>query len=50
MYLILAFELGTIFLEENDYIIGMQHKITTHVHANNKLLREAWSAVSDFCH
>lgn len=33
MYLIPAFELGRILLAENDYIIGMQHKITTQVHA-----------------
>lgn len=48
MYLSSAVELRTILLAENDSIIGMQHKITTHEHANNKLLREARSVVSEF--
>lgn len=50
MYLIPAFELGTILLAENDYVIGMQHEITTHVHAKNRLMREARSVVSEFFH
>lgn len=47
MRFIPAFELGTILLAENDYIIGTRHKITTHEHAETKLL-EAQSAVSEF--
>lgn len=50
MRLILTFELGTILLAENDNIRGMQHKTTAHTHANNKLLREARSVVSEFGH
>lgn len=50
MHLILTFELGTILLAENDNIRGLQHKITAHVHANNKLLREARSVVSKLGH
>lgn len=49
MCLIPSFELGTILLAENDYIIGMQHKITTHEHANTKLLGVR-SVVSEFSH
>lgn len=49
MCLIPSFELGTILLAENDYIIGMQDKITTHEYVNTKLL-EIQSVVSEFSH
>lgn len=53
MHLILTFGLGTILLAENDNIRGirgMQQKITAHMCANNKLLREARAVVSEFGH
>ena len=50
MHLILTSELGITLLVENDDIRGMQHKIIAHKHANSKLLREAWSVVSEFGH
>lgn len=50
MCLILAFELEEVLPAENDYIIGMQQKITTYVHAKTKLLKEAWYVVSEFFH
>lgn len=50
MCLILALEREKILPAENDYIIGMQHKITTYVHAKTRLLKEVRYVISEFSH
>lgn len=47
MCLIPAFKLRTRLLAENDYIIGMQHKVTAQEHVKTKLSKEAQSVVSE---